>query len=68
MVSPEQLKTARLNAGLSQEEAAQLLGTSQHSISKNERGEVFRINAGWQRLLLIWPELTDEQKERLLAV
>ncbi len=68
MITPEEFKEARQNAGLSQEEAGKLLDMSQTALWKNEDGQVKRINKGGYRLLLIWSELTEDQKARLLSV
>ena len=60
------LKQVRLNAGLTQQQAADVVGSSRHGFGQAERGEFETVNKAWIRLLSIWPELSDEQRARIL--
>lgn len=63
----ENLKQVRLNAGLTQQQAANVVGASRHGFGQAERGEFKTVNPAWVRLLLIWPELSSVQQVRLLS-
>ena len=63
----ENLKQVRLNAGLTQQQAANVVGASRHGFGQAERGEFKTVNQAWVRLLLIWPELSSDQQVRLLS-
>jgi Predicted transcriptional regulators len=67
MMGHKELKKVRLNAGLTQQQAADVVGASRHGFGQAERGEFETVNQAWIRLLLIWPELSDDQRSRLLA-
>ena len=62
----ENLKQVRLNAGLTQQQAADVVGASRHGFGQAERGEFETVNLAWIRLLLIWPELSDDQRMMIL--
>ena len=63
----ENLKQVRLNAGLTQQQAADIVGASRHGFGQAERGEFKTVNQAWVRLLLIWPELSEDQQAQLLS-
>ena len=63
----ENLKQVRLNAGLTQQQAANVVGASRHGFGQAERGEFKTVNQAWVRLLLIWPELSEDQQAQLLS-
>jgi len=47
--------------------AGAVVGSSRHGFGQAERGEFETVNQAWIRLLLIWPELSEDQRARLLA-
>ena len=53
--------------GLTQLEAAELLATTNMSISRQERGENKRgpITGALEYLIASWPELDEEQRQRI---
>lgn len=55
------------DAGLTQEEAAQLLGTTNVSVGRQERGDDGRgpLTGALEFLIAAWPELSEEQKENV---
>ena len=67
MPTPAELKTARINAGLEQQQAAEIFGVSQTSVSNMERGETKKIKPVYVLALEAWPHLPDEIKSRYLA-
>lgn len=68
MITAEDFKKMRKATGLTQTKAGKLLGISQGSVSKIERGDVESINVGWYRLLQVYPSLPAKTKKDWLSM
>ena len=58
---------ARAASGLTQIEAAQLLGISQPSVSHLETGTTKRVKPAYIALLLAWQQLTQQQRDYITS-
>lgn len=67
MPTQEDLKKARLNAGLDQGETALIFGVSQTAVSNMERGETKKIKPVYVLALEAWPHLPEEIRARYLT-
>ena len=67
MTTASEIRAARINAGLEQQQAAEIFGVSQTSVSNMERGETKKIKPVYVLALEAWPHLPDEIKARYLA-
>ena len=59
--------TARAASGLTQVEAAKLLGISQTSVSHLETDVTKRIKSAYIVALLAWQQLTQEQRDYITS-
>ena len=58
---------ARAASGLTQIEAAQLLGISQTSVSHLETDTTKRVKPAYIALLLAWQQLTQQQRDYIAS-
>ena len=58
---------ARAASGLTQVEAAQLLGISQTSVSHLETDTTKRVKPAYIALLLAWQQLTQQQRDYIAS-